>query len=456
MASLIEWVSRRYYDDRIRRERIPGDDVLAVHEALFHTGADAIHQKREDKLRRLMVHAATHVPYWREQFLRLGLDATTHPPIEVLSQLPVLDKPMIRAAGRGMLSEAIPIETMRLNASGGSTGSPLQFYQDESYNDAAQIAAPLFDMWTGWSRGQRIALLWGAPTDLERYGLWRERLRNTLQNRFLVDAFDMDRERLDRAVETLQSKRPKLIIAYSSAAYLVARHMQNTGVRLQHPPCGTIASAEVLWPHYRQVIEESFGCKVHNRYGSREVGLMAMECKHGHMHINATDVIIEVEDPDEEGCGPLLITQLNNLGHPFIRYRIGDIGAVEGLDCPCGRALPVLSSLRGRVGDHIVAPDSTIIHGEWFTHLFYEVPGIVLFTFRQTDKARYVFDVQRGDEFDGELFKLAIDKARKKLGPQAEVDVRFVENFEASPSGKHRFVVNEATDDSDQLLGSTR
>jgi phenylacetate-CoA ligase len=233
------------------------------------------------------------------------------------------------------------------------------------------------------------------------------------------------------------------VVAYASAAYLVARYMKEHSIRLEHPPRAVITSAEVLLPHYRPLIESQFGCKVFNRYGSREVGFVAMECAHGSMHINAPDVLVEVHNPGPDGVGELLITQLNNLVFPFIRYRIGDLAAIQSSSCACGRHLPCLTDLRGRASDFITAPDGTLIHGEWFTHLFYEVSGVALFTFRQVGPTQYVFDVQRDADFDRAAFHKAMEKARIRLGSGARIEINFVDRFEATPSGKHRFVVNE-------------
>jgi phenylacetate-CoA ligase len=271
----------------------------------------------------------------------------------------------------------------------------------------------------------------------------RERLRHVLQNRFLVDAFDLDEAKLARAVARIVERRPALIVAYASAAYLLARYLREHRIRLDHPPRGVITSAEVLLPHYRHLIESEFRCRVFNRYGSREVGFVAMECPYGSMHVNAADVLVEVRDPGPDGVGDLLITQLTNRVFPLIRYRIGDLGALRDSPCACGRQLPSLTELRGRTTDFIRAPDGRLIHGEWFTHLFYEVPGVVLFTFRQVGAREYVFDIQHDDALDRGAFDRAMEKARRHLGSRAGIAINFVSRFDATPSGKHRFVVNE-------------
>jgi phenylacetate-CoA ligase len=444
-------LSSAYYRLQIMRGRICSNGAIDARQQLLASMPEEFEAHQLNRLRALIVYASQHVPYYRDLFARKELGPHTLQSLADLKRFPTLDKSTVRAAGGEMLSEAVRPGDLRKNASGGSTGAPLHFYQDTTYTAESNISTAAFNAWTGYRRGEPIALLWGASRDNTRFD--RERLRNFLQNRFLIDAFNMDEVHLAEAVEKLQWRKPALVIAYASVAYLIARYMQRERVFLRHSPKGVITSAEVLWPHYREAIEHQFGCKAYNRYGSREVGPVAMECSHGSLHVNAADLVVEIDDPDDSDVGELLVTQLNNFSFPFIRYRVGDLAAMVRRSCPCGRRLPVLENLKGRVSDHIIAPDGALIHGEWFTHLFYEVEGVALFTFRQTGRTSYIFEVQKDRGFDAPAFERAVAVAQNKLGPAARIEVKFVERFESSPSGKHCFVVNECPEETGWFAG---
>src|SRR5690606_23637090 len=94
-----------------------------------------------------------------------------------------------------------------------------------------------------------------------------------------------------------------------------------------------------------------------NRYGCEETGLIAVECEHHQgMHINSAHIILECIDdnglPVADGSpGKLVVTDLNNYGMPLIRYRIEDVGVLSNRQCACGRKLPILERLEGRVAD---------------------------------------------------------------------------------------------------------
>src|SRR5204862_3397853 len=93
----------------------------------------AIRRHHLERLSRLLDHAGNHVPYYRDLFRENGFNHRTVISSDVLKELPILDKAAIRFAGHRLLSESVPATERYRNASGGSTGAPLTFYQDSAY-----------------------------------------------------------------------------------------------------------------------------------------------------------------------------------------------------------------------------------------------------------------------------------------------------------------------------------
>jgi len=140
---------------------------------------------------------------------------------------------------------------------------------------------------------------------------------------------------------------------YPNAVALLAAFIRDSGAKA--PAVRTIVTggAELL-EHERTLIREAFGTEPCSDYGAYEAFAIACECEaHTGLHISAEDLVLEILD--DEGIpvppgveGRIVATNLHNYGMPFIRYDLGDAGTLlEGL-CPCGRALPRLSSLVGR------------------------------------------------------------------------------------------------------------
>ena len=78
-------------------------------------------------------------------------------------------------------------------------------------------------------------------------------------------------------------------------------------------------------------------------------------------------------------AGEIVITHLATSDFPFIRYRTGDVAALDDRRCPCGRGLPLLKDIQGRTTDFVVAQDGTVMHGLALIYVLRETPGIASF-----------------------------------------------------------------------------
>jgi hypothetical protein len=58
-----------------------------------------------------------------------------------------------------------PVEELFPNSSGGSTGEPINFYQDQNYRGHVWATMMIIMEACGWFYGAGVARLWGAPQD---------------------------------------------------------------------------------------------------------------------------------------------------------------------------------------------------------------------------------------------------------------------------------------------------
>src|SRR5205823_1358723 len=143
------------------------------------------------------------------------------------------------------------------------------------------------------------------------------------------DTAHVTEERLLAFHRDLLRRRPRVLQAYARSALLFARYLEHNGLTPWRPH-SIVTSAEVLEPEERALVERVFGCRVFNRYGCREVSVIASECDaHQGMHVMAEGLLVEIETPDGPAApgvmGNLLVTDLLNFAMPMIRYRIGDL-----------------------------------------------------------------------------------------------------------------------------------
>jgi phenylacetate-CoA ligase len=192
-----------------------------------------------------------------------------------------------------------------------------------------------------------------------------------------------------------------------------------------------------------------FGCRVFNRYGCREVSVIASECPaHRGLHTMAEGLYVEIERSGQQAgqLGSVLITDLLNYAMPLIRYRIGDVGAWLDGACPCGRGLPRLARVAGRVTDFLVGSDGRLVSGIFLaTYVVGKRPSLGQVQIHQESAGQVLFRIQRGPSFrHGEDLDYLRQAARRYLGDAAVVDCEFVDELTAEPSGKFLFCRSKA------------
>ena len=403
-------------------------------EALLNASRADILAFQKEQIEKLLRHAYHTTPYYRELF---------HVESPHISQIPPLEKKNIREQLERLCSEVFPQEARLKNATGGSTGEPLTFYQDRNYWNQRNLSTYYFDRWAGWDFGEPQLIIWGALADVQGNKHWKYQLNNFWRNHYWLNGFHLTNATMRKAFQQMDRSHPQTILAYPSSLYQFATFLSENGLVPKWNLKGIITSAEMLHSHYRSFVETCFGTKIYNRYGGREVGLIAMECVAGRMHINCRDLYLEIDSPDPYTIpGDILITQLNNYAMPFIRYRIGDIGRLSDEACPCGNQLPVLAALLGRSTATFRTKTGTLIHAGYFTQQFYNVIGLEQFQLIQEDFKHCVLKVVINSQWTEAARRYMVQKIQGVLGADAIVTVKIVADIPLSASGKREFTIS--------------
>jgi len=93
----------------------------------------------------------------------------------------------------------------------------------------------------------------------------------------------------------------------------------------------------------RDDLEQMWGTKVWDGYGSNECGAVAVYCEHRTgMHVFEDGFVVEINDPDtgrpvaHGERGNIFLTALWKQLGPVIRYNTNDVSAIIPGACPCG------------------------------------------------------------------------------------------------------------------------
>jgi len=116
-------------------------------------------------------------------------------------------------------------------------------------------------------------------------------------------------------------------------------------------------------PSTKKRIQDAWGAKVYDHAGATEIGAWSYECESqpGGIHINEAMFLVEIEDPEtgelieELGRpGKMVITALDRMAQPCIRFDSKDIIELSPDRCPCGRSFRILKGgVLGRSDDII-------------------------------------------------------------------------------------------------------
>jgi len=227
------------------------------------------------------------------------------------------------------------------------------------------------------------------------------------------------------------------IYGHAHNLFVFAKFLKEKGLE-DIEASGIISGGMNLVEWERKEIEQSFNCKVLNRYGCEELSLIASECSHQKgLHLNTDLHYVEIlkMSPGDE-FGTLIVTDLRNYAMPFIRYRVGDIGAFSETSCSCGRTQPLLKQLQGRESEFIVTPDSRLVSGVSLTDNFAGmIDGIIQLQIIQDKTDHLIFRIVPGESFAVQSLKSIESLVRKFFGEQMTFDCDITDTIPLDSSG---------------------
>jgi phenylacetate-CoA ligase len=352
----------------LRRWRYGSDTDRLVAASLERESwsADQWRSWQEQELTRLLRRAATRVPYYRDQWARrrrLGDTASW----DELFNWPILEKESLRANPGTFLADDCDPRRMFHGHTSGTTGKSLDLFISR---DALVRYFALYEArnrgWHGVSRHDRWAILGGqlvVPIKTRRPPFW---VWNCALNQLYMSAYHLAPDLIPYYLEALQEYRVRYLLGYPSAILPLAQEclrLGYRGVKLRV----VVTNAEPLLAHQRELIAEAFQCPVRETYGMTEHVTEASECSHGRLHLwpelGFTEAVNGARPAADGTQGDLVCTGLLNADMPLIRYRVGDRGtlASPALQCECGRTLPILETVEGRIDDTILTADGRTI-----------------------------------------------------------------------------------------------
>ena len=329
------------------------------------------------QLNQLIAHATATVPFYATRLRAAGIDSAQPLTEDAWRRLPPLTRQDVQSAGPRLNASSVPPSHGATSevASGGSTGVPVRirktaldnlfwnalhireeiWHREDTLGDIVRLrrvppGASEAQKAQIWSPDGMTVADWGPPVNQ----IWRTGKMHVLEST----------QSPAIQIAYLQRHTPAYIFTNPSNLRLLLTHMRERAITL--PGLKSVWTlSEAVDDTLRTLCRDVLGVRIVHNYTAAETGWMALQCPQSDvLHVQSESCLLEIVDDANHPVSPgqtgrVLVTPLHNFATPLLRYEIGDT-ATLGPPCPCGRHLPVLTRIAGRILDLLTLPDGTL------------------------------------------------------------------------------------------------
>lgn len=312
-----------------------------------------------ERVQASVANAYARVPFYRKSFDAAGVRPDQLRSLADLRRFPFIRKQDFRDAYPWSLL-AVPREKIReVHASSGTTGAiSLTAYTDGDLAVWTELVARVFGC-AGARPGDLVQNAYG-------YGLFTGGLGfHYGAQRFGCTVIPMSGGNTLRQIAMLRDLRPDILCCTPSYALHIAEAWRENGIApADLSPRVGIFGAEPWSEGMRREIQEQLHLRAIDIYGLAEaigpgVSCECIEEQRG-LHVFEDHFIVECIDPrtgepvPDGTPGELVFTSLTKEALPIVRYRTGDISALDASPCSCGRKMRRMARITGRADDMLV------------------------------------------------------------------------------------------------------
>jgi len=329
--------------------------------------AEALRAQQDRQLSVLLRHAAASVPFYSERLAGIVPRPGRALQPEAWSRIPLLRREDIQHAGAALHSRALPAGHRPLKeiSTAGSSGKPVAVQTTQMTRLFWGVFTLRDHHWHRRDVSGSLAAIRSFPDGQAHYpngarGRGWAPVASGIYHTGPAHGLAITTS-AENQVEWLRRRRPNYLIVYPSALAELIRYCGERGISF--PELREVCTvSEAVSPELRVACRDTLGVPLTDVYSAQETGYLALQCPdHEHYHVQSEGVFLEVLDEAGRPCEPgengrVVVTSLHNFATPLIRYDIGDYAEV-GPPCPCGRGLPVITRVMGRVRNMVTLPN---------------------------------------------------------------------------------------------------
>jgi phenylacetate-CoA ligase len=318
------------------------------------------------KFRRIVEWAYDNSPFYRRLYQDAGMEPGDIKRFQDIRKVPKIEKDMLREVQQHdpfPYGDMLSVPTERVTAfrqTSGTTGTPV--YQAETWQD-----------WEWWSESWCYILYSQGYRDTDRVfipfgynifvAFWAGHYAAEKLGCEVVPGGVLDTQARILKMQELRCTAFMATPTYVLGMADVARNKlgidPKKDLHIQKITCAGEPGASI--PTTKKRMEDAWGAKVYDHIGATEIGAWSYECTEqpGGLHVNEGLFLVEIEDVEtgvlitEPGKnGTMVITALDRIAKPCIRFDSKDVIRWADLDCPCGRTFRLIDGgVVGRADD---------------------------------------------------------------------------------------------------------
>lgn len=402
---------------------------------------------QQTRLQEILVHAYQTVPYYHKLFNSLNLTENDLAQFDItkLPTLPFLEKSIFRELGATEMISTKPEPNGAFFYSSGSTGTPTKtLYSTNMHQRYFAIFESRLNYWAGIDYKVPRGVIGGRRIIREGVSTGPFYRYNYIEKQTYFSAYHISAKTAANYVEGMIKNKVEYMTGYASANYFLARFIEEAGINAPKLRA-VLTSSEKLTPEMRDTFRRVYGCETFESYNGVDVCNLISECEYHSLHVVPDAGIVEIIHPDGTRCKPgesgeIISTGLINFDQPLIRYRMGDyVKLSANQQCKCGRHMPVIDEIVGRIEDTVIGPDGREMirfHG-----IFINLPNIIEAQVIQYQTSEFEIKLVTSKQPDQVELALIEKRMRSQLG-SINLTVNVVAEIPRNANGKFKAVIS--------------
>ncbi len=399
------------------------------------------------ELRKLLVHAFETVPFYREKYSKLGFTVSQLGRFELedLKKLPFLEKQDLRKFGTTTLLSSKREKGGQFFSSSGSTGTPTQIlYSEPLHQKWTAGYESRVKNWANVSMHDVRGMIGGRRIIPEAFGKAPFYRWNPFERQVYFSAYHISPNTITSYLEGMNKHKVDYMMGYAMSNYFLAKLLVESGYPLPKLK-SVITSSEKLTLEMRSIFRKAYQCPTYDTWSSVEMCGQISECGKGGLHISPDIGIIEFTSFDNNNINEssekeIICTGLLNFDQPLIRYKIGDTAIISLDKCRCGREMPMVKEIGGRIEDTVIGKDGRMMVR--FHSIFIDIPKIMEAQVIQHTLDEFEILASVTTPMDSSEKEIIKNRMMSQLG-QINISIKEVSKIERGGNGKFKAVISK-------------